>query len=211
MKHQDCPVLLRRAVPEDEPKLIQIQCTAIAVLAARDYNRQQIKALVRSKSKPRFASEITFVAEINGCVVGFASMFGNYNIVSAVFVNPDFVRRGIASLLLKKLEQMAVEQQVPLIWVSSSLTGQNFYRANGYLEVDKINLILGSSYIPCIRMKKRLSPLTWQEVRYEVIQLVTASLLICFAATLIYAMAQLTVAGCQIYLLKLWNYIHGVG
>lgn len=192
-------VELRRAVLEDEPRLIQIQCRAIAILAVDDYDSRQIKALIRSKSKPRFASEITFVAEIDSYIVGFAAMLGTQNVISAVFVDPDFVRQGIASLLLKQLEELAQEQNVPLIWVSSSLTGQSFYRANGYSNVEQINLILGSCYIPCWRMKKRLLPFTLQEAGSELIQLATAFLLASFTAILLQALAQLIETISKIY------------
>ena len=207
MKKQSDSIRIRWATPEDEPEIIRIQCRAISILATKDYNPQQIKALLRSKSKPRFASEIVWVAEIAGSIIGFAAMLGSHDTVSAVFVEPNFTRRGIGSLLLQHLEQEAINYKVPVLWVSSSLTGQNFYRVNGYSKVAKIYLVLGSSYIRCIRMKKRLLPMTKQEFAAELTQLSTAVILIYFVIISLQALAEI----CTFYGWWLWNYIHSIG
>ena len=207
MKQRSGSILIRRATPEDEPDIIRIQCRAISVLGTKDYNPKQIKALLRSKSKPRFASEIILVAEIAGSIVAIAAMLSSSNVISAVFVEPNFTRRGIGSLLLQHLERESVNNKVPVLWVSSSLTGQNFYRVNGYSEVEKINFVLGSSYIPCMRMKKRLLPISKQEITDELIQLLMAMILICFIVISLQALTEI----CIFYGQWLWYYIHSIG
>ncbi|MEL6496738.1 MAG: GNAT family N-acetyltransferase [Cyanobacteria bacterium J06623_7] len=172
-------IKIRRATSADEQNLIQLQCRAISILATSDYRPRQIKALLRSKSKPRWASEITLIAEIAGSIVGFAALLSSYRTISAVFVEPHFTHQGIGSLLLQSLEREAISHQVTVLWVSSSLTGRNFYRVNGYSPVETITLVLESSYIPCVRMKKRLLPISRAEIIRELIQLSNALLLIC--------------------------------
>ena len=147
-----------------------------------------------------------FVAEIAGSVIGFAALLGD-NTISAVFIEPNFARQGVGSLLLEHLEREVRDRQIPVLWVSSSLTGQNFYRANGYLEVEKTNLILGSNYIPCIRMKKRLLPISIKEIRSELIQLVVAMVLICFAIAFFTALSEIL----MLYGRRLWYHVHGIG
>ena len=207
MKQQSDSIWIRRATSEDEPEIIRIQCKAISILTTGDYNPQQIKALLRSKSKPRSASEIVWVAEIAGSIIGFAATFGSLNIISAVFVEPNFTRRGIGSLLLQHLEREAINHKIPVLWVSSSLTGQNFYRANGYFKIARIYLVLGFSYIPCIHMKKRLLPMTKQEFTAELTQLLRAVILIYFVVISLQTLAEI----CTFYGRSLWHYIHSIG
>lgn len=174
-------VIIRLAKPEDESKIINIQYSSLKVLAAKDYNYAQMKALLRSKSTPRKSPETIFVAEINGTAVGFASLLHSLNMIGAVFVDPFFTRRSIGTLLIKKIEQEAASKKIPVLWVYSSLTGYNFYKANGYRTIEKTYLPLYSTYVPCIKMKKRLLPISHREVILEIIQFNLAVIIIAIA------------------------------
>ena len=176
-------VTIRLAQPEDKYQIIEIQYNALKIIAAKDYNHQQLNALLKSKSIPRKSPETIFIAEINGQAVGFASLLHPPHTIGAIFVSPNFMRRKIGTLLIRRLEQEAIEQKVPILWVYSSLTGYNFYQANGYQTIYETAFPLYSHYIPCIRMKKRLLPVSQDELLQEISQLllfITLVLLIIF-------------------------------
>lgn len=164
-------ITIRLARPQDEYTIVKIQFNAFKVLAIKDYNSKQLNALLKSKSKPRKSREIILIAEIDQQPVGFASLLHPFNMIGAVFVSPNFARKGIGSKLLQSLEQEAIKYNVPILWVCSSLTGYSFYQANGYRTVRKTVLPLYSTYIPCIQMKKRLLSVTKKEILQEVYQL----------------------------------------
>lgn len=166
----DEKIIIRLAKPEDRDIIVDIQFNAIKTLSAKDYNYRQLNALLRSKSFYRKAKEITFVAEINQKVVGFASLLYPFNTIGAIFVDPNFARRKIGTKLLQRLEQEAITNRIPILWVSSSLTGYPFYRANGYRTIIKTNFPLYSTYIPFIQMKKRLLLVTREERLREAYQ-----------------------------------------
>ncbi|RMR39077.1 Acetyltransferase [Pseudomonas amygdali pv. mori] len=63
-------------------------------------------------------------------VVGTASLEGQ--VVRSVFVDPDWHRRGVGRLLMAKLERVALETDIGLLIVPSSLTAQEFYKALGF-------------------------------------------------------------------------------
>ena len=170
----NCAVSIRLAKPQDHKRIVEIQLNALKVLAAKDYNQEQLAALIASKTTPRSLDEITFIAEINSQAVGFASLLDSGNTIGAIFVEPDSARKGIGSKLLHALEQEAIKRQVPILWVCSSLTGYNFYLANGYRLLRTTAFPLDSTYIPCKQMKKRILPLTLSEVFEEVSQLLMA-------------------------------------
>ena len=170
----DDVVRIRLAKSQDRDDIVRIQLNAFKVLAAKDYDREQLEALIQSKSTPRDSNEIIFIAEIDGQPVGFAALIYPFNTINAVFVDPDFARRGVGSKLLQTLEREAVKHNVPILWVCSSLTGHNFYRANGYRTLRTTVFPLYSTYIPCRQMKKRILPITLKEVFDEVSQLLMA-------------------------------------
>ena len=178
MKRQlDDRVTIRLAKPEDKNIIVKIQFNALKVLAVKDYSYQQLNALLKSKSIPRKSRETIFIAEINSQPVGFASLIYPYNTIGAVFIAPNFARQKIGTKLLQRLEQEAIAHRVPILWVYSSLNGYGFYRANGYQTITKTFLPLYSTYIPCVQMKKRLLPLTAEEIFQEIYQLLTVLVL----------------------------------
>lgn len=167
-------VIIRPAKPEDKYIIVEIQYRALKTLVAKDYSYRQLNALLRSKSTPRKSPEIIFVAEINGQPVGFASLLHPFNTIGAIFVDPNYIRRNIGTLLIKRIELEAIANKIPVLWVYSSLTGYDFYRANGYQTIGKAFLPLYSTYIPCVRMKKRLLTVSQNEILSEIYQFVTA-------------------------------------
>ncbi len=171
-------VTIRPAKPEDKYQIIRIQYNALRILSAKDYNSKQLNALLKSKSIPRKSPETIFIAEVNRQPVGFASLLFPLNTIGAVFVDPNFIRKNIGTLLLKRLEQEAIENKIPVLWVYSSLNGHYFYQANGYETIGKALLPLYSTYIPCIQMKKRLLPITQNEATKEISQFISATIMV---------------------------------
>ena len=167
-------IIIRLSKAEDSEIIIDIQFRAIRILSAQDYSYRELNALLRSKSLYRKSKEIIFVAEINKKVVGFASLTYPFNTIGGIFVDPDYARQGIGTKLLQRLEQEAIANQIPVLWVSSSLTGYPFYQANSYRTVVKTKFPLYSTYIPVIQMKKRLLPITKEEILKEIYQFFVA-------------------------------------
>lgn len=167
-------VNIRLAEPQDQARIMKIQLDALQILAAKDYDEEQLDALLANKRMQRETDEIIFIAEIKSKVVGFASLLSSYNTIGAVFVDPNFVRKGVGSKLLTNIEQEAKKHSVPILWVCSSLTGYYFYKANGYRTLSTTVLPLDSTYIPCKQMKKRILPITTREIFDEISQLLMA-------------------------------------
>ena len=58
--------------------------------------------------------------------------------VRAIFVHPDFARRGLGSLILAAVENAAREAGFRRFEMGSTLTGVPLYRLKGYVEVERI-------------------------------------------------------------------------
>lgn len=75
--------------------------------------------------------------------------------VRAIFVHPDFARRGLGSLILAHVEAAAHAAGFRHFEMGSTLTGVPLYRLKGYVEVERIAVPLhNGEALPIVRMVK---------------------------------------------------------
>jgi GNAT superfamily N-acetyltransferase len=79
--------------------------------------------------------------------------------VRAIFVHPDFARRGLGSLILATVEDAARAAGFSRFEMGSTLTGVPLYRLKGYIEVERIDVPLrNGEVLPVVRMVKGGAP-----------------------------------------------------
>jgi GNAT superfamily N-acetyltransferase len=77
--------------------------------------------------------------------------------IRAFFVHPEWVRRGIGSILLTACECAAIADGFTRLEMGATLTGVPFYRQKGYVELEAIDVPLADGEVlPIIRMAKNL-------------------------------------------------------
>lgn len=75
--------------------------------------------------------------------------------VRAIFVHPDFARRGLGSLILATVENAARAEGFTRFEMGSTLTGVPLYRLKGYIEVERLAVPLANGEVlPVVRMVK---------------------------------------------------------
>jgi GNAT superfamily N-acetyltransferase len=75
--------------------------------------------------------------------------------VRAIFVHPEFARRGLGSLILAAVESAAREAGFRRFEMGSTLTGVPLYRLRGYVEVERIAVPLKNGRVlPVVKMVK---------------------------------------------------------
>jgi GNAT superfamily N-acetyltransferase len=75
--------------------------------------------------------------------------------VRAIFVHPDFARRGLGSLILATVEDGAREAGFMRFEMGSTLTGVPLYRLKGYVEVERVAVPLANGEtLPVVKMIK---------------------------------------------------------
>jgi GNAT superfamily N-acetyltransferase len=75
--------------------------------------------------------------------------------VRAIFVHPDFARRGLGSMILAHVEQAAAAAGFTRYEMGSTLTGVPLYRLKGYVEVERIAVPLwNGESLPVVKMVK---------------------------------------------------------
>ena len=75
--------------------------------------------------------------------------------VRAIFVHPDFARRGLGSLILATVEDAARVAGFRRFEMGSTLTGVPLYKLRGYVEVERIAVPLrNGETVPVVKMVK---------------------------------------------------------
>lgn len=75
--------------------------------------------------------------------------------VRAIFVHPDFARRGLGSLILASVEEAARAAGFSRFEMGSTLTGVPLYRLKGYVEVEHMAVPLwNGETLPVVKMVK---------------------------------------------------------
>jgi GNAT superfamily N-acetyltransferase len=75
--------------------------------------------------------------------------------IRAIFVHPDWARRGLGSLILRFCESEAQRAGFRRFEMGSTLTGVPLYRLRGYAELERVDVPLpNGEVLPVIRMTK---------------------------------------------------------
>jgi GNAT superfamily N-acetyltransferase len=75
--------------------------------------------------------------------------------VRAIFVHPEFARRGLGSLILAAVEDAARAAGFTRFEMGSTLTGVPLYRLKGYVEIERIAVPLkNGEALPVVKMVK---------------------------------------------------------
>ncbi|MBV9148320.1 MAG: GNAT family N-acetyltransferase [Candidatus Eremiobacteraeota bacterium] len=75
--------------------------------------------------------------------------------IRALFVDPQWARKGVGSLILAECERAARQHGFMRFEAGATLTGVKFFAARGYVAVDRIDVPLeGGISIPVVRMVK---------------------------------------------------------
>jgi GNAT superfamily N-acetyltransferase len=79
--------------------------------------------------------------------------------IRAFFVHPNWVRRGIGSMILEACEKAARAAGFTRFEMGATLTGVPLYRARGYVSLENIEVSLkNAESLAVIRMEKRMGP-----------------------------------------------------
>ena len=139
--------------------------TSVRTLGRLDYSNEQIEIIINLHNAESYLEEIetgkiiVFVAEAESKIVGFGSISPDGRAIGNLYILPNYTRQGIGTLLLKTLEQVALQKGVSKLWVMASLTGRSFYSSCGFQSAKDAALIDSETGIrvPCVDMTKVLS------------------------------------------------------
>ncbi|MHA1688708.1 MAG: GNAT family N-acetyltransferase [Promethearchaeota archaeon] len=106
---------------------------------SKDYSQEIIKRLCEQYTSDHLIKLTKeyhfFVMVIKDKIVG--TIILKDNLISTLFVHPEFMKRGIGRKLMVKAETMARKNHVKNLQLFSSLTAKDFYLKLGYKLIEK--------------------------------------------------------------------------
>ena len=161
-------VRIRRATEADAPAIALAHVDSIRTLGPSYYPPETVDAWAEGLTPSLYTramqqGEAFFVAigEIDGeqVVLGFSTHRVDDRLDGlAVYVRGRASRQGIGTSLLREAEQHARSSGATTIHIQASLAGVEFWRANGFEEIERVDAPLRSGgSIPCVSMRKQLA------------------------------------------------------
>jgi GNAT superfamily N-acetyltransferase len=178
---------LRTAVPGDTPALEVLIDASVRGLQITDYSPSQIESALASVygvDSQLIADGTYFVVEANSAdrkIVGCGGWSKHKTLyggdvwkgredslldpqkdaakIRAFYVHPDWVRRGIGTMLLEACEKAATAAGFRRLEMGSTLSGVPLYSARGYVALENLQVPLANGEaLPIVRMEKRFAP-----------------------------------------------------
>lgn len=126
-------ILVRPARSDEAASISRVIIASLHKVNAKDYSEAVIARVEKGFSPAAVSNFLTrrlvFVAVHLGSIVGTASLDGN--VVRAVFVDPEYLGRGIGRALMVEVQRAALENSVTVLTVPASVTAEAFYAKRG--------------------------------------------------------------------------------
>lgn len=129
---------LRRYTPSDCAQLINLFCTTVHRVNAKDYSRLQLDAWATGKENlaewnVSLSAHVSVVAEIENLIVGFGDM-DESGYLDRLYVHHGFQRQGIATAICNYLEEFV---NADCFITHASITAKPFFLHRGYHVIKK--------------------------------------------------------------------------
>lgn len=104
--------MIRKFQPVDLEAILKLFHDTVHAIGAKYYSSEQVNAWAPSSGVDKekwlksLTANLTFVAEDKGKIIGFGDMTEN-GFIDRLYVHKDHQRKGVASAILKKLEEEA--------------------------------------------------------------------------------------------------------
>lgn len=128
-------VIVRKYEPSDCRELSELFYNTVHTVNARDYRKEQLSVWATGvvdleRWNKSFQDHYTFVAVDQGMITGFGDI-DKMGYLDRLFVHKDYQRKGVATAICDKLEQMAQGDVV----THASITARPFFEKRGYKVV----------------------------------------------------------------------------
>ncbi len=134
---------LREATETDVPALAALYADAVRALGPKHYSPEQVEAWAVFAQEERFRVFVlqphTLVAEDETGPVGFAGLKPDGH-VTALYVRPDRMRQGVASILLRALLDHATEHGIGRLYTEASEFSRPVFERFGFVldEIERV-------------------------------------------------------------------------
>ena len=136
-------ILIRKFNSNDLDEILDLFYNTIHSINARDYSKKQLDAWgVADPDKDRWlfglSQNKTYVAKINNIIVGFGDL-NSQRYIDRLYIHKDYQNIGIATNILKMLEENAMKLGYGTVYTEASITAKGFFLSKGYSVVVRQN------------------------------------------------------------------------
>jgi putative acetyltransferase len=156
---------IRPSQDEELQVVAEMVRLSIEQLCAEVYTPPQLQSIVAA-NHPYYIPGLATVAQLGDEIVGYGVILGDD--IQALYVHPNYIRRGIGRRLLARLETQALARRIQHLHVNASLNARPFYQACGFHTVLNRQIVpQGTVPVPVVKMVKalpsdRLEPSVWR-------------------------------------------------
>ncbi len=151
---------IRSYVTDDAPALVDLFRSTVRSVNLADYSDEQVQAWAPdvidvAEWAGRMSQNRTFVAELRGDLAGFAELTSQGR-VHMLFVAKDKLREGVATALLRRVEDEAIRLGLRTLTTDASVTARPTFEKNGYVAVRRQKVTVRSQTLADFHMAKSL-------------------------------------------------------
>lgn len=130
---------IRKLADTDMKNIVSMYYRTVHSVNAKDYSSQQLEAWAPMEKKESTISKwahslkknISYVAEIDSKIIGFGDIT-IHGYLDRLYTHQYFQKKGVASSLLKLLENKVREIGVTEVWTEASITAKSFFESHEY-------------------------------------------------------------------------------
>lgn len=153
---------IRKACNADKENISILHIASIKKLCEKYYSCDQISAWTSLLIPSAYDQALREKAFLIACdskqnLMGIGILDAKNAEVSAIYIHPDSVGKGVGSRLLNELERLAGNSNITTITVHSTLNAEGFYKVHGYIKEElTFHDLPNGSKLECVRMLKYL-------------------------------------------------------
>lgn len=148
---------------KDIEAIVELFIDTVHEINQPDYTTQQLNIWAPPQEKKKIAKEwkltlrqhISYTAKHKKTLIGFADLTLKGQL-SHIYVHRNFIRKGVATKLLEKIEGEAYELGLSHITTIASITSIPFFKTHGYEIISEKNTLGSNIPTENVYMKKEL-------------------------------------------------------
>lgn len=127
---------IREATASDIPALAEVYRDSVKAIAPQRYSPEQVEAwsdfpLATEAFNNFIFNPTTFIAQLDGTIVGFSGVEANGHIAS-LYIRGDYNRQGIGSRLLETVISFAKSHKIPRLYTEASEFSRALFEKFGF-------------------------------------------------------------------------------
>lgn len=156
-------MILRKYKSDDCLNLLKLFYDTVRTVNKKDYNNKQLSVwapdnYIEEKYdiwQKSLSENFTIIAEINGEIAGFGDI-EKTGYLNRLFIHKDYQHMGIASAIVKELEEYAEKICICTIITEASITAKPFFKKLGYTLIKEQHIERKGIFLTNYVMKKNI-------------------------------------------------------